>query len=81
MLMALLKHGGKCSIERIARSILRHDQSQIECYEETTKQIADEFWSATASSEGKGTTPSSQHSRLSTLKMATPNKYHWIRSP
>jgi ATP adenylyltransferase len=39
MLMALLENGGKCSIEGIARSILAHDQSQIEYYEEITKQM------------------------------------------
>jgi len=39
MLMALLENEGKCSIENIARSILAHDQSQIEYYEEITKQM------------------------------------------
>jgi ATP adenylyltransferase len=30
MLLALLRDGGRCSIEEIARSIFLHDESQVE---------------------------------------------------
>jgi ATP adenylyltransferase len=39
MLMALLRRGGRCSTGEIARSILAHDQSQIEYYEDVTKNM------------------------------------------
>ncbi len=38
MLLALL-WGGRSSIEEIARSILAHDESQVEYYEEVTKNM------------------------------------------
>jgi ATP adenylyltransferase len=39
MLMALLKHDGRCSTTQIARSILAHDESQLEYYENVTKTM------------------------------------------
>ncbi len=39
MLMTLLQQGGRCSITEIARSILAHDQSQVEYYEDVTKNM------------------------------------------
>ena len=39
MLMALLQGGGKSSTAEIARSILAHDESQIEYYEDVTKNM------------------------------------------
>jgi diadenosine tetraphosphate (Ap4A) HIT family hydrolase len=39
MLMTLLQQGGRCSTTEIARSILAHDQSQIEYYEDVTKNM------------------------------------------
>lgn len=39
MLAALLAHGGKCSTEEIARAILAHDESQVEYYENVTKNM------------------------------------------
>jgi ATP adenylyltransferase len=39
MLMALLKHDGRCSTTQIARSILAHDESQLEYYENVTKNM------------------------------------------
>jgi ATP adenylyltransferase len=39
MLMTLLQQGGKCSTTEIARSILAHDQSQVEYYEDVTKTM------------------------------------------
>ncbi len=38
MLLALL-WGGRSSIEEIARSILAHDESQVEYYEEVTENM------------------------------------------
>jgi ATP adenylyltransferase len=39
MLMTLLQQGGRCSTPEIARSILAHDQSQVEYYENVTKNM------------------------------------------
>jgi ATP adenylyltransferase len=39
MLVALLQQGGRCSTTEIARSILAHGQSQIEYYEDVTKNM------------------------------------------
>ena len=39
MLAALLAHGGKYSTEEIARAILAHDESQVEYYENVTKNM------------------------------------------
>jgi hypothetical protein len=39
MLMTLLREGGGCSTTEIAQSILVHDQSQIEYYEDVTKNM------------------------------------------
>lgn len=39
MLMALLKNGGKCSEEEIAKTLLSHDQSQIEYYTQITNNM------------------------------------------
>ena len=39
MLMTLLREGGGCSTTEIAQSILAHDQSQIEYYEDVTKNM------------------------------------------
>ena len=39
MLMTLLQQGGRCSTTEIARSILAHDQSQVEYYEDVTKNM------------------------------------------
>jgi ATP adenylyltransferase len=36
MSMALLRGGGRCSTNEIARSILAHDESQVEYYEKVT---------------------------------------------
>ena len=39
MLMKLLKSSGKAKIREIAKSLLSHDQSQIEYYEQITKNM------------------------------------------
>jgi hypothetical protein len=39
MLMTLLEKGGQASVRDIARSILAHDESQIEYYEQITKNM------------------------------------------
>src|SRR5215470_8798810 len=39
MLMKLLESGGECSETEIARSILAHDQSQIEYYQNVTRNM------------------------------------------
>ena len=39
MLMALLQNRGRCSTTQIARSILAHDESQVEYYEDVTKNM------------------------------------------
>jgi hypothetical protein len=39
MLVALLQQGGRCSTTEITRSILAHGQSQIEYYEDVTKNM------------------------------------------
>ena len=39
MLMTLLQGGGRASTAEIARSILFHDESQIEYYENVTKNM------------------------------------------
>ena len=39
MLMTLLRAGGRSSSEEIARSILAHDESQVEYYENVTKTM------------------------------------------
>jgi hypothetical protein len=39
MLMTLLTKGGKASVRDIATSILIHDESQIEYYEQITKEM------------------------------------------
>jgi len=39
MLVALLQGGGRCSTTEIARAILTHDESQIEYYEDVTKNM------------------------------------------
>jgi diadenosine tetraphosphate (Ap4A) HIT family hydrolase/5-methylcytosine-specific restriction endonuclease McrA len=39
MIMALLRRGGRCSTNEIARSILAHDESQVEYYEKVTKNM------------------------------------------
>ena len=39
MLMTLLEGGGKASVRDIASSILIHDESQIEYYEQITKEM------------------------------------------
>jgi hypothetical protein len=39
ILMTLLQAGGRSSIEEIARSILAHDESQVEYYEGVTKNM------------------------------------------
>jgi ATP adenylyltransferase len=39
MLMTLLRQSGRCSTTQIARSILAHDQSQVEYYEDVTKNM------------------------------------------
>jgi len=39
MLMALLRNQGHCSTEEIARSILEHDESQVEYYEKITRDM------------------------------------------
>jgi len=39
MLLALLEGQGRKTVEQIARAILVHDQSQVEYYEEITKNM------------------------------------------
>ena len=39
MLLALLRGGGRSSTTEIARSILAHDESQVEYYEDVTKNM------------------------------------------
>ncbi len=39
MLMTLLQADGRSSIEEIARSILAHDESQVEYYQDVTKNM------------------------------------------
>ena len=39
MLTALLRHGGRRSTTEIARSILAHDESQVEYYEDVTNNM------------------------------------------
>jgi ATP adenylyltransferase len=39
MLMALLRGGGRCSTTEIAKSILAHDESQVEYYEKVTNNM------------------------------------------
>jgi len=39
MLIELLRSGGKCSVRQIAKSILTHDESQVEYYESITNNI------------------------------------------
>jgi diadenosine tetraphosphate (Ap4A) HIT family hydrolase/5-methylcytosine-specific restriction endonuclease McrA len=39
MLIELLRSGGKCSIRQIAKSILAHDESQLEYYDDITNNI------------------------------------------
>jgi ATP adenylyltransferase len=39
MLMALLRHDGKCSVTQIAKEILKYDQAQIEYYEQITNNM------------------------------------------
>ncbi len=39
MLITLLRQGGRCSTTEIAQSILAHDESQIEYYEDVTKNM------------------------------------------
>jgi hypothetical protein len=39
MLMTLLRRGGRASTKDIARSILAHDESQVEYYEDVTKNM------------------------------------------
>jgi ATP adenylyltransferase len=39
MLMALLKNTGKCSVREIAKTILSHDESQLEYYENVVKNM------------------------------------------
>lgn len=42
MLLELLRRGGSASVEEIAKSLLVHDRSQIEYYEEITKHMVGE---------------------------------------
>ncbi len=46
MLMELLKGGGRSSVADIAKSLLAHDQSQIEYYEEITKNMVGDVLTA-----------------------------------
>jgi ATP adenylyltransferase len=39
MLMTLLRQGGRCSTREVARSILAQDESQIEYYQDVTKNM------------------------------------------
>jgi ATP adenylyltransferase len=39
MIMALLRHHGKCSITQIAKAILAHDESQIDYYKRITNNM------------------------------------------
>jgi ATP adenylyltransferase len=39
MIMALLRHHGKCSVTQIAKAILAHDESQIEYYKRITNNM------------------------------------------
>ena len=39
MLMTLLRGGGRSSVRDLARSILAHDESQVEYYENVTKNM------------------------------------------
>ena len=39
MMLALLRGGGRASTTEIARSILEHDESQVEYYEKVTKNM------------------------------------------
>jgi ATP adenylyltransferase len=39
MLVALLRGGGRSSTKEIARSILAHDESQVEYYQDVTKNM------------------------------------------
>ena len=39
MLMTLLREGGKRSTEKLAKAILAHDESQVEYYEDVTKNM------------------------------------------
>jgi diadenosine tetraphosphate (Ap4A) HIT family hydrolase/5-methylcytosine-specific restriction endonuclease McrA len=39
MLIALLRHAGKCTTNQIARAILRYDDSQVEYYEQITNNM------------------------------------------
>jgi hypothetical protein len=41
MLMTLIEKGGQASVRDIACSILAHDESQIEYYEQVTKNMRD----------------------------------------
>lgn len=40
MVIALLENGGTASVRDIATNILFHDESQIECYEHITEEMA-----------------------------------------
>ncbi len=39
MLIELLESGGSATVNQIARTILQHDPSQVEYYEQITKQM------------------------------------------
>jgi diadenosine tetraphosphate (Ap4A) HIT family hydrolase len=46
MLIELLRSGGSASVETIAKALLSHDQSQIEYYEQITKNMVGDVLSA-----------------------------------
>ena len=46
MMMELLKNGGSASVTDIAKALLAHDQSQIEYYEQITKNMVGDVLTA-----------------------------------
>jgi ATP adenylyltransferase len=46
MLMEIIKRGGTASVEEIAKSLLEHDQSQIDYYSEITKKMVGDVLSS-----------------------------------
>ncbi len=50
MLLALLRGGGRSSTAEVARSILAHDESQLEYYEDVVKNMVGRVLRGTASS-------------------------------
>ncbi|MCA1716176.1 MAG: hypothetical protein LC781_04700 [Actinobacteria bacterium] len=55
MLMTLLREGGKRSTEELAKAILAHDESQVEFYENVTKNMVGASSGGTGSSRRRTT--------------------------